>query len=474
MPTVERLIEYLPALLGAAGVLAIGVAVGLGGQEFVAGNIDDWAAELTGPLEGEYETGGFQYDRSCRTRPFLFSKNSCRFGLKRPGMRNALGPRTRSSAAVVGTALLLVLAGCGGTTPAPTETASANAEAPTRPLADHGVNATATWERTIRMTGARASRPSVDVVEVETARGFDVPRYLRVFTNASAPRASAAGGAYVASNHTVVLFERTVAESTPAELESILVHEYGHAIQNRDDRFRRTGSGPSSRGWLVATTLREGMPTYLQKAYERRYLSLPPDRRRSEYETASTAERYTLAPYFYGMRYYDRRADSPDDLPRVIRSPVSTTERILHANRSGTDPLPVDVALNRSAARTRTWGELGTRIVLRDRLDRAAAVRAAAGWNNDTYYEFGPGDDGTVDVVWVHQWDSPAEASQFVNATERHLDRQRAATDTYRYRFRRIAPNRTVLLAGDEAFLDAVTVRISPSGTVRVTGHHGE
>lgn len=319
------------------------------------------------------------------------------------------------------------------------------------------------------MTGARASRPSVEVIEGGADRGFDVPRYLRVFTNASAPRASAAGGAYVASNHTVVLFHRTVAESTPTELESILVHEYGHAIQSRDDRFRRDGSGPSSREWLVAATLREGMPTYLQKAYERSYLSIPADRRRTEYEAASTAERYTLAPYFYGMQYYDRRVDSPDDLPRVVQSPVATTERILHANRSGTAPLPVDAALNRSVTRTRTWGELGTRIVLRDRLESDVAIRAAAGWNNDTYYQFGAGNDWTVGAVWVHQWDSPGEASQFVNATERYLDRQRPTTDTYRYRFRRIAPDRTALLAGDETFLDAVTVRTSPNGSVRIT-----
>lgn len=389
-------------------------------------------------------------------------------------LQHVRGPRIRRFTVPIALILLVVLAGCNTvptTNPSESSTAVSTSE-PAQPLADAGVNSTKTWNRTRRMVGTQISRPSVEIVEVESAQGFRVPRYLRVFTSASNQRASAAGGVYISSNHTVVVFQRTVNESTPAELESILVHEYGHAIQSRDEQFQRDGSGPASRGWLVATTLREGMPTYLQKAYERRYLDLPSDRRRTEYDASSTAERYSLAPYFYGMQYYDRRADSTSELPAIIRTPPATTEQILHANRSGTDPLSIVVSLNWSVTNTRTWGELGIRIMLRDRLKRARAIRAAAGWSNDTYYQIGSERAETSSVVWAHRWDSSAEAEQFVDATKRYLDRQRANSDAYRYRFERVAPETTVLLAGNKTFVDSLTVTASSNESVKVTTSH--
>lgn len=48
--------------LGLALAIGVGVAVGLGGQDFVSENIDDWAASVSGTLEEDDETGGFQYE----------------------------------------------------------------------------------------------------------------------------------------------------------------------------------------------------------------------------------------------------------------------------------------------------------------------------------------------------------------------------------------------------------------------------
>jgi hypothetical protein len=49
--------------LGLALAIGVGLAFGLGGQEFVAENIDDWAASITGTLdEEEDDPGGFQYE----------------------------------------------------------------------------------------------------------------------------------------------------------------------------------------------------------------------------------------------------------------------------------------------------------------------------------------------------------------------------------------------------------------------------
>lgn len=396
--------------------------------------------------------------------------------LRKPSklLQQAYSSKGRQLIVALTVAVLVILAGCNG---APTDSSSSPSTAvsdpePARTLADAGVNSTKTWDQTTKMVDTQVSRPSIKIIEYESTRGFRVPQYLRIFTDVSTHRASAAGGAYITSNHTVVLFQRTVNESSSEELESILVHEYGHAIQSQDEQFRRDGSGPASQEWLVATTLREGMPTYLQKAYERRYLDLPADHRRTEYNDASTAKRYTLAPYFYGMQYYDRRADSPKELSEVIRTPPATTEQILHPDGSGPAPLSVTVSLNRSVTKTRTWGELGTRIMLRDELKKEQATRAAAGWSNDTYYQFGSEDTETVGVVWVHRWDSAPEAEQFREITTRHLKQQRANTDTYRYRFRRVSPETTVLLAGNETFLDSLTVTASSNESVTVTASH--
>lgn len=389
-------------------------------------------------------------------------------------LQQARSSKGRQITVPLAVAVLVILAGCSG---APTDSPSSPStevsdSKPVRPLADTGVNSTKTWNRTTQMVDSQVSRPSIKIIEVESTQGFRVPEYLRIFTNASTHRASAAGGAYITSNHTIVLFQQTVYESSSEELESILVHEYGHAIQSRDERFQRNGSGPTSEGWLVATTLREGMPTYLQKAYERRYLDLPADHRRTEYNNASTAKRYTLAPYFYGMQYYDRRTDSPEQLPEVIRTPPATTEQILYPNGSGSAPLSVTVSLNRSVTKTRTWGELGTRIMLRDKLKKELATRAAAGWSNDTYYQFESGDTETTGVVWVHRWDSAPEAKQFMTATTRYLKQQRANTETYQYRVKRTSSETTVLLAGNTTFLNSIKVSASSNESVTVTASH--
>lgn len=49
--------------VGLALAIGVGLAVGLGGQDFVAENIDDWAASVSGTLESDEESGeGFQFE----------------------------------------------------------------------------------------------------------------------------------------------------------------------------------------------------------------------------------------------------------------------------------------------------------------------------------------------------------------------------------------------------------------------------
>jgi uncharacterized membrane protein (GlpM family) len=56
------IVTFFGALVLALAI-GVGLAFGLGGQDFVAENIDDWAAAITGTLDEEHEeSGGFQYE----------------------------------------------------------------------------------------------------------------------------------------------------------------------------------------------------------------------------------------------------------------------------------------------------------------------------------------------------------------------------------------------------------------------------
>lgn len=384
-------------------------------------------------------------------------------------------------------ALLLVsaaaLAGCGGpgadadrATDAAATATTAGAAGDSGPstsqsaISSAGVDPEATWERTVRLLDADASRPSV-VVRPRPGDRFEAPAVVTVF--AGRPEAGEpprGGGYYTSSNNTVVLYEPTVANASARHLESILVHEYVHAVQAQDDRFTRGSDGPP-RDWLVLRAHREGMARYVQVAYERRHLNGSRDRDR-RFDRLTTRERWVTAPYYYGMRYYDRRVDTPRALPRVVADPPASTAQLLHPGYDGWAPLSVNATESggwRVTDADRTWGELGTRVVLRDELNETRSAAAAGGWANDVHVAFAAGRGNATGHVWVHRWDDPAEADEFERATGRFLDRRRTETDRYRFRFERLAPETTAVVAGRGGFVGNVTVAARSNESVTVS-----
>lgn len=375
----------------------------------------------------------------------------------------------RSATLVLVLVTATVLAGCaapdGSTTPTATPTTTEAG-----PLADDGIDAEATWERTVAMLDANATRPAVFVQDESTSE-IRLPSVVRVY--AGPPTDGLAGGPaayYRHSDNAVVFAQQTVANASTRQLESILVHEYAHAIQAQDERFALDETAIHPRDRLVLTTLREGMARYVEVSYERSYTNVS-DGDRFEVASQSTAQRWMLAPYVYGFEYYDRRVDEPANLPDVVAESPTSTEEVLHPDATDGAPLSVTATdlgpwfVERDGT---TWGEAGTRVVLWDELPEGRAVAAAGGWANDSHYVFDT-EGSARGHAWVHRWDEPDEATEFASAMETFLDRRRAETDRYRFHVQRVAPETTVVLAGRGGFVDNATVSADGNASVAVS-----
>jgi len=131
-----------------------------------------------------------------------------------------------------------------------------------------------------------------------------------------------------------------------------------------------------------------------------------------------------LWPYTVGMAFV-QRLEEQGGISRVNRAltsfPVST-EQIIHPERWPNDvPSPVDITDLGPALGTgwrdldvMTIGELWLQQMLRLRLDRGAADRAAAGWDGGIYRAWTDGSSTTIVLRTV--WDTPADAREFAGA----------------------------------------------------------
>lgn len=215
------------------------------------------------------------------------------------------------------------------------------------------------------------------------------------------------------------------------------------------------------------------MARYVETVYARRYLNDTIERDLDQrFDNATTIERWVVAPYFYGLQYYERTAASPSALPEVVATPPASTEDLLHRNPPDGAPLAVNASdlgpwhVDQDGA---TWGEAATRVVLRDELNETRSVAAAAGWANDSYYALGRDDGNVTGYVWTHRWDSPAEATEFATAMENFLDRRRTETERYRFRVERLTPETTAVIAGRGGFVGNATATADGNATVAVS-----
>jgi hypothetical protein len=138
---------------------------------------------------------------------------------------------------------------------------------------------------------------------------------------------------------------------------------------------------------------------------------------------------------------------------RAYRNPPRSTEEVLHPEkyRTGDDPprLPDLSDLTVTGYQPiyqDTLGEFGIRILLSG-ANRKLAARRAAGWGGDRAAVFERTKGGGLLLVWVTDWDTPADAAEFMDGMEEVLS---ARTSAERSRHLELWDHRVVLVDGPQ------------------------
>lgn len=344
-------------------------------------------------------------------------------------------------------------------------------EVPT--LASVGVDANATWNRTLALLDVDAERPPVSVRSTTPPSflGIETTEYVSVFAGEELDARAAAW--YNPRSEAVTIRAEAVEEQSPSEVEAVLAHEYAHAVQFQHGWDAPNRSAASSGEPLVRTIYFEGMASYVQSEYGRTYLSnssewAPENRSAGD----AFGERFAVAPYVEGARYYDQRLQSPQQVTEVVDDPPTTSEQVLHGVEDDPRSLSVDVEYdvrNVSATYGTPRGELATREILRSAIEPERAAAAAAGWGTDELLTFhDPGRDQRG-YVWVHRWDDAAKAEEFERAAGELVEQRRAESDDYEFDRRRLAPETTAVVAGTGGFLDDVSTEAAGNESVTVS-----
>lgn len=282
-----------------------------------------------------------------------------------------------------------------------------------------------TFARTVRSLGTKAGPPP------QVSLYWSPNPYRPTVTE---PFASILLDARESSNLTVPRATGVVMESvgkSSLELRYTLAHEFTHYVQ-----FQRTEGTAVRHGVFyaddhqtrrIAASIMEGSASYTALEVVNRYTEFDRGRVLSavdEYRNASPAGKYAWAPYHFGRRYVDQRVDSPADHWFLYENPPNTTEELIHGLAPGSEPpatLSTDVTAGEwSVAERETRGELFLRVVLAAELPESRAAEGAAGWGNDELLTLET-DDGPG-YAWAIRWDTPEDATQFREAFGAAMD----------------------------------------------------
>ena len=248
-----------------------------------------------------------------------------------------------------------------------------------------------------------------------------------------------------------------------------LVHELVHALDDRaygiNPTFERYAACEDD-SFQAALAVVEGSATYFSERYAAEDLT---ERERSErfreFGPTPDVAPFVLAelrwPYFAGYAFVESLGgDRKALLARYLEDPPTTTEQILHPDRIGDLPTPLDVP-DRSAALGPGWrdldvadaGESWLLDLLGLRLDSVTAAEAAAGWDGGLYRAWTDGDAVAVELRTA--WDTERDAERFavemrVWAGEQPLLVRRTGPLAVR-----------VLFGSDPATLDALVLAVA-------------
>ncbi|HEX9792967.1 MAG TPA: hypothetical protein VGC54_03210 [Planctomycetota bacterium] len=245
----------------------------------------------------------------------------------------------------------------------------------------------------------------------------------------------------------------------------ILAHELTHALDDQhyplDDLLARA-KGSSDHEFAVRAVV-EGSGTSLMNLYTMRgavqgWLDLSSGAEEAAEMMEAQSESLELAPpylvltlslpYMLGNKLLARQDNmgvamltepADADLRHAFENPPLSSEQVLHLEKywdpeQRDDPVKVVLpdfssALGADWSRTDedTLGEIGCYVLTAESLPSLAdpgalmlssfTNSAAAGWDGDRYYLYaGPGD--ALVMVWASEWDSAAEAEEFVQSIE--------------------------------------------------------
>lgn len=246
----------------------------------------------------------------------------------------------------------------------------------------------------------------------------------------------------------------------PEMQEPTLAHEVEHALQDQHyeiGKLLKRRPGASDRQAAVSA-LCEGdavavMIDYLLRASGRDFTSMPDLSEQIRTQAAGHGQpvlrsaprairEALLFPYVEGtsfVRALKVHGRSWAAVDAAFAAPPDSTEQVLHPERYITRDPPVTVSVPDDATLAATHravhrdvlGELSLRLYLEERLPAPQAREAAAGWGGDqvVLYERTPPSAPTpspddLAIVARVQWDTEADAQQFVEAAALALDRR--------------------------------------------------
>lgn len=332
------------------------------------------------------------------------------------------------------------------------------------------VNDTRTFENLTEMLGVNATKPTLGTqnlsryFESETTtrqRLLGLEEYVQHPEDDPHGLATGDGRIYVQP-----------AGASPAVVEKVVVHEQFHSIQ-----FQQGWTSPrrptTTDGRLAVGGAVEGASVWVAGEYTERYQADSVDRQvrmvREAVVNGPDGWRVFRAPYYFGARWTEHHLDDPGNVSWVYENPPETTEQLMHNMTADEAPVrPVSVSIEADG-----WGEsagdrLGEAYVwatLRGELSANASGTAAAGWGGDELRMVsGPGGE-TRNLTWAMRWDSERDADEFAAAAADWVNERDGNAS---FRFVRVNDTVTLLLAGDEAFVDDADVSLNGT-TVVVT-----
>ncbi|MFC7082276.1 hypothetical protein [Halorussus caseinilyticus] len=347
------------------------------------------------------------------------------------------------SRTAIALAALLVLAGCSApTAQGPTAEGSAlETRTPTTGPSALPVNESRIFGRVADLAESNVSQPSLrtaDAGEGGVSYLGGLGPFYRLMLGVEGDGSASAAAYYARDPHrvTVLLHDGVpAAETDEAGLAVVLAHEYAHAVQFGDPRFRSSLGGPADASMdsrRVYRALVEGGAVFVADEYADRYRPSedPTGEMARDYRNESAPGRFVRGPYLFGGRYLDGRLDSPANLTRAYRNPPNTTEQVIHGYAPEREP-PADLRVtvaetdDVSAGNADTAGELFVRDLLGGKLPESRSATAASGWGNDRLlmlWNYGANESSRRNFVWTLRWDDERNATEFSGAFADYMD----------------------------------------------------